>query len=84
MNHTDDDPDGASRRSFLLSTGGLFTTAWLATQWASITAAAHHAGDMAAADIAQAPAWSGFQTLNAAQAADLYRGSVTLSRPPVP
>jgi hypothetical protein len=39
MQHTKD-LEGTSRRSFLLSTGSLFTTAWLGTQWAAITAAA--------------------------------------------
>jgi gluconate 2-dehydrogenase gamma chain len=71
MDPIDDDADGTSRRSFLLSTGSILTTAWLGTQWAAITAAAHHADDMAAADIAAAPAWTGFQTLSAAEAADV-------------
>jgi gluconate 2-dehydrogenase gamma chain len=71
MNTTDDDQDGTSRRSFLLSTGGLFTTAWLGSQWPAIAAAAQHADDMAAADIAAAPAWAGFQFLSATEAADV-------------
>jgi hypothetical protein len=54
-----------------LSTGGLFTTAWLGTQWAAISAAAHDAGDMAAADIAAAPAWTGFKFLSADDAKDV-------------
>jgi hypothetical protein len=70
MHHTED-PDGTSRRSFLLSTGGLFTTAWLGTQWAAITAAAHHAADMAAADLAAAPPWKGFQFLSDSEAKDV-------------
>jgi hypothetical protein len=70
MHHTED-PDGTSRRSFLLSTGGLFTTAWLGTQWAAITAAAHHAADMAAADLAAAPPWRGFQFLSDSEARDV-------------
>src|ERR1700730_5078630 len=70
MHHTED-PEGASRRSFLLSTGSLFTTAWLGTQWAAITAAAHHAEDMAAADFAAAPQWKGFQFLSDSEAKDV-------------
>jgi gluconate 2-dehydrogenase gamma chain len=66
-----DDRDGASRRSFLLSSGSLLTTAWLGTQWAAISAAAHHADDMAAANVAAAPAWTGFQFLSAAEAKDV-------------
>ncbi len=62
---------GSSRRSFLLSTGGLVTTAWLGTQWTAVTAAAHHAEDMAAADIAATPAWTGFQFLAADEAKDV-------------
>jgi gluconate 2-dehydrogenase gamma chain len=60
-----DDQDNPSRRSFLLSTGGLLTSAWLGTHWSSIAAAAHHAEDMAAA----APA--GFQFFSASEAADV-------------
>src|SRR5579859_7001496 len=75
MNHSDDvetdDVEGTSRRSFLLSTGGLITTAWLGTQWAAITAAAHHAADMAAADIAAAPQWKGFQFLSESESKDV-------------
>ena len=75
MHHVEDleveDVEGASRRSFLLSTGSLFTTAWLGTQWAAITAAAHHAGDMAAAELAGAPAWRGFQFLSDAESQDV-------------
>ena len=69
--HPIDDPDEVSRRSFMLSTGGLFTMAWLGTQWAAITAAAHHAEDMAAADLATAPAWKGFQFLSDAESKDV-------------
>jgi gluconate 2-dehydrogenase gamma chain len=71
MNPPYDDQDGTSRRSFLLSTGGLLTTAWLGTQWAAITAAAHHAEDMAAADMAAAPVWTGFQFLKPDEAKDV-------------
>jgi gluconate 2-dehydrogenase gamma chain len=70
MHHTED-PEGTSRRSFLLSTGGLFTTAWLGTQWAAITAAAHHAEDMAAAALAATPQWKGFQFLSDSEAKDV-------------
>jgi hypothetical protein len=38
-----DDQDELSRRSFLLSGSGLFTSLWVASQWPSIAAAAHHA-----------------------------------------
>jgi hypothetical protein len=38
-----DDEDDISRRSFLLSSGGLFTSLWAASQWPGIAAAAHHA-----------------------------------------
>jgi gluconate 2-dehydrogenase gamma chain len=38
-----------SRRSFLLSSGGVFTSVWIAAQWPSIAAAAHHA-EQAASD----------------------------------
>src|SRR5712675_3506243 len=70
MEHTEG-PEGTSRRSFLLSTGSLFTTAWLGTQWAAITAAAHPAADMAAADLAAAPAWKGFQFLSDSESKDV-------------
>ena len=71
MSSEDDDQETKSRRSFLVSTGGLFTTAWLGTQWAAISAAAHHADDMAAADLAAAPAWKGFQFLTDAESKDV-------------
>ena len=38
-----------SRRSFLLSSGGLLSSVWIASQWPAITAAAHHADDVSAA-----------------------------------
>ncbi len=44
MNRADDAGD-LSRRSFLVSSGGLFTSVWLAAQWPGIAAAAHHADD---------------------------------------
>jgi Gluconate 2-dehydrogenase subunit 3 len=43
MKSFDDDRDEISRRSFLLSGGSLFTGMWIAAQWPSIAAAAHHA-----------------------------------------
>jgi hypothetical protein len=46
MSSSSDDED-ISRRSFLLSSGGLFTGMWIATQWPSIAAAAHHAEQVA-------------------------------------
>jgi gluconate 2-dehydrogenase gamma chain len=44
-----DDRDSLSRRSFLLSTGGLLTSGWLGAQWPAIAAAAHHADEVAGA-----------------------------------
>src|ERR1700720_105131 len=35
--------DGNSRRSFLLSSGGLLSSVWIASHWPAIAAAAHHA-----------------------------------------
>ena len=67
MNTSDDQDQGnRSRRSFLLSTGGLLTGAWLGTHWSAIAAAAHHAEEMAAA-----PTPVGFQFFTAAEAADV-------------
>jgi gluconate 2-dehydrogenase gamma chain len=43
MNPVDDAADDSSRRSFLLTSGGMFTSLWLASQWPGVTAAAHHA-----------------------------------------
>jgi hypothetical protein len=43
MSSSGADQDEISRRSFLLSSGGLFTSLWVASQWPSIAAAAHHA-----------------------------------------
>jgi hypothetical protein len=40
--------DNSSRRSFLLSSGGWLSGAWIATQWPGIAAAAHHAQSMSA------------------------------------
>jgi hypothetical protein len=73
MHHADgaDDLEATSRRSFLRSTGGLVTAAWLGTQWAAITAAAHHAADMAGPDFAASPPWKGFQFLSESEAKDV-------------
>jgi gluconate 2-dehydrogenase gamma chain len=64
--NTSDDRRYRSRRSFLLSTGGLLTSAWLSTHWSSIAAAAHHAEEAAAA-----PTPVGFQFFSAGDAADV-------------
>jgi gluconate 2-dehydrogenase gamma chain len=61
-----DDQDDLSRRSFLLSAGGLVTSAWLATHWSAIAAAAQHAEEAAAA-----PTPLGFQFFSAGEAADV-------------
>jgi hypothetical protein len=55
-----------SRRSFLLSSGGLLSSVWIAAQWPAITAAAHHADDMSAAS---APA--AFEFFKPGDAADV-------------
>jgi Gluconate 2-dehydrogenase subunit 3 len=44
--HASNDEEDSSRRSFLLSSGGLFTSLWVASQWPAIAAAAHHAEQM--------------------------------------
>jgi len=59
------DPDN-SRRSFLLSSGGLFTGVWIAANWPAIAAAAHHAEQMPADS-----ATAGFQFFDAVEAADV-------------
>jgi gluconate 2-dehydrogenase gamma chain len=43
-----DDAGEISRRAFLLSSGGLFTSTWIAAHWPAIAAAAHHADEIAA------------------------------------
>jgi gluconate 2-dehydrogenase gamma chain len=55
-----------SRRSFLLSSGGVLTSVWLAAHWPAIAAAAHHAEEISAG---AEPA--GFAFLSAAEAADV-------------
>lgn len=73
MQHGDDEQNGASRRSFLLSTGGLFGTAWLGSQWPAITAAAHHAEDMATAKFFQDRS---YEIVEAAGAKQIWRDAV--------
>jgi hypothetical protein len=63
---TSDDQGNPSRRSFLLSTGGLLTSVWLGTNWSAIAAAAHHAEEMAGA-----PTPVGFQFFSPSEAADV-------------
>ena len=63
---SNDDREELSRRSFLLSSGGMFTSLWIAAQWPAIAAAAHHA-DQAPVDLT--PAQFGF--FSAADAADV-------------
>jgi gluconate 2-dehydrogenase subunit 3-like protein len=61
-----EDQDEISRRSFLLSSGGLFTSLWVASQWPAIAAAAHHA-EQAPAELTPAH----FEFFNAADGADV-------------
>ena len=49
MNASDEDQSDSSRRSFLLSSGGWLTGAWIAAHLPAIAAAAHHAEQMPAA-----------------------------------
>jgi gluconate 2-dehydrogenase gamma chain len=65
MNASDDTQDDISRRSFLLSSSGLFTSVWVASQWPAIAAAAHHAEQVSNA----APAH--FEFFSAADGADV-------------
>jgi hypothetical protein len=64
MNPADDHDN--SRRSFLLSSGGLLSSVWIAAQWPAITAAAHHADDVSAASAPVA-----FEFLKPGEAADV-------------
>jgi len=66
MNSIGGDPDGGARRSFLLSTGSLLTSAWLGAHWPAIAQAAHHAEDMALV-----PAPAGFEFFSDAEGADV-------------
>jgi len=65
MDASDDTQEDISRRSFLLSSSGLFTGMWVAAHWPGIAAAAHHADQVSAA----APAH--FQFFSAADGADV-------------
>ena len=60
------DNRSASRRGFLISASGLFTSAWLATNQAAIAAAATHAEHAA-----QSPGPAAFSFLSATDAADV-------------
>jgi Gluconate 2-dehydrogenase subunit 3 len=60
-----DDQEDISRRSFLLSGSGLVGSVWLASQWPSIAAAAHHAEEI----VADAPAH--FEFFSASEGADV-------------
>ncbi len=66
MSSSDADQDDISRRSFLLSGGGLLSSVWIAAHWPAIAAAAHHAEDASAG-----PEPAVFEFLNAAEAADV-------------
>jgi hypothetical protein len=66
MNSSDGSQNDNSRRSFLLSGGSWLTGAWMASQWPSIAAAAHHA-EQTPADATPAA----LQFLSAANAADI-------------
>jgi hypothetical protein len=66
---TSDSPEpqsGNSRRSFLLSSGGWLSGAWIASQWPAIAAAAHHAESLPTAVSA-----AHFQLLTAVDASDV-------------
>jgi gluconate 2-dehydrogenase gamma chain len=65
MNPANGGQDDRSRRSFLLSGGGLLTGVWIAAHWPAIAAAAHHAEQMPAPDPA------GFQFFSVTDAADV-------------
>jgi hypothetical protein len=66
MEKSDGDPGESSRRAFLLSGGGMLTSLWVAAQWPSIAAAAHHA-EQVATDTAPPR----FDFLNSSDAADV-------------
>lgn len=60
-----DDPQGGTRRSFLLSSGGLLSGIWIAAQWPAIAAAAHSAEAAAGSEPL------GFTGFNPGDAADV-------------
>jgi hypothetical protein len=66
MDSADPPSGGNSRRSFLLSSGGWLSSAWVAAQWPAIAAAAHHAENLPA-DVSA----THFELLSAADAADV-------------
>src|SRR3984957_6093824 len=66
MNSANGGQDDSSRRSFLLSGGGLLTGVWIAAHWPAIAAAAHHAELIPAV-----PDPAGFQFFNVTDAADV-------------
>jgi hypothetical protein len=66
MQTIQDDDERRSRREFLVSSGGLLTSAWLASHWPAIAQAAHNAE--AAAD---RPAASAFEFFSATDGADV-------------
>jgi hypothetical protein len=66
LNSSDKDQSGHSRRSFLLSSGGWLTGAWIAAHLPAIAAAAHHAEQMPAATSADH-----LQFFSAGEAADV-------------
>ena len=66
MSSSEDQSDVASRRSFLFSSSGLVTSLWIASQWPSVSQAAHHAQAKSLL-----PERAGFEFLTAAQAADV-------------
>jgi gluconate 2-dehydrogenase gamma chain len=65
MNASGDTQDDISRRSFLLSSSGLFSSMWVAAHWPGIAAAAHHADQVSDAVPAH------FQFFSAAEGADV-------------
>jgi hypothetical protein len=65
MNAPDDTQDDISRRSFLLSSSGLFTSMWVAAHWPGIAAAAQHADQVPDTGPAH------FQFFSAADGADV-------------
>jgi gluconate 2-dehydrogenase gamma chain len=76
MNSTHAAPQSGTRRSFLVSGGGVVTSAWLASQWPQIAAAAEHAAhagqmDAMSAMNAAPPQAAGFAFLSATEAADV-------------
>lgn len=66
MNSIDRDRPGNSRRSFLVSSGGWLSGAWIAAHWPAIAAAANHVEAMSSS-----PVPAGFELLSAADAADV-------------